>query len=71
VTVGLDGEVAASDNVRIAVTATRYDEDRQRPDAAAFEWDQLRLGARVVLLFSSGADRAALPPARARRPAGR
>lgn len=71
VTLGLDGEIAASDNVRIAVTATRYDEDRQRPDAAAFEWDQLRLGARVVLLFSSGADRAALPPARARRPAGR
>jgi hypothetical protein len=71
VTVGVEGEIAASDNVRIALTATRYDEDRERPDAAAFEWDQLRLGARVVLLFSSGADRAALPPARARRPAGR
>jgi len=71
VTLGLEGEFAASDNLRIALTATRYDEDRERPDAASFEWDQLRLGARVVLLFSSGADRAALPPARVRRPAGR
>jgi len=71
VTLGLEGELAASDNLRIALTATRHDEDRERPDAASFEWDQLRLGARVVLLFSSGADRAALPPARVRRPAGR
>src|SRR6266496_1577587 len=43
------------------VDASRYAEDRQRPDAAGFDWDQLRVNARVVLLFGSGADLAALP----------
>ena len=33
--------------------ATRYAESRARPDAAGFDWNQLRLSARVVLFFGS------------------
>lgn len=51
--------------------ASRYAEDRERPDAAAFDWNQLRVSARVVLLFGSGADVANLPPAVRRMPGGR
>ena len=40
-----------------------------RPDAASFEWDQLRFGAKAVLTFSS-ADRMPLPKAITNRPAG-
>ena len=41
----------------------RYTEDRQRPDAAAFDWDQTRLQASVTLLLQSNADVAPLPRA--------
>jgi len=47
----------------------RYDENRERPDAASFEWDQIRFGAKVVMTFSS-ADRLPLPKAITNRPAG-
>jgi hypothetical protein len=40
-------------------------DDRDRPDAAATNWDQLRLRAGVTVTFGSNADRRApLPPAR-------
>ncbi|HEU5261544.1 MAG TPA: hypothetical protein VFU41_09005 [Gemmatimonadales bacterium] len=51
--------------------ASRYAEDRERPDAAAFDWNQVRVSARVVLLFGGGADVANLPPAVRRMPGGR
>jgi len=51
--------------------ASRYAESRRRPDAAAFDWDQLRCSARVVLLFGSAADLTTLPPAVRRMPGGR
>lgn len=66
---GMQASVVARDNVSVAFTLARYDEDRQRPDAASFEWDQLRFGAKVVLTFSS-ADRMPLPKAITNRPAG-
>lgn len=53
------------------LNASGYAEDRERPDAAAFDWNQLRVSARVVLLFGSGADFADLPPAVRRMPGGR
>jgi hypothetical protein len=66
---GMQASVVARDNVSVAFTAARYNEDRQRPDAASFEWDQLRFGARVIVTFSS-ADRMPLPKAITSRPAG-
>ncbi|MGH7675133.1 MAG: hypothetical protein ACREMV_07660, partial [Gemmatimonadales bacterium] len=68
---GVDVDVQPTPQVRVSVGATRYDEERRRPDAAAIEWDQLRLTARVVLLFGSGADLGNLPPAVRRMPGGR
>jgi len=66
---GMQASVVARDNVSVAFTVARYDENRERPDAASFEWDQLRFGAKVVLTFSS-ADKLPLPKAITNRPAG-
>jgi len=66
---GMQASVVARDNVTVAVTMARYDENRERPDAASFEWDQLRFGAKVIMTFSS-ADRLPLPKAITNRPAG-
>lgn len=62
--VGVDRRM--SDRVRIGLTADRYDEARQRPDAAGATWDQARLALRVSWLLVSGADRLPLPPGRPR-----
>jgi hypothetical protein len=40
----------------------RWMEDRDRPDAAAFGWDQTRIQARITWLLASSADRLPLPP---------
>jgi hypothetical protein len=66
---GMQASVVARDNVSVAFTMARYDENRERPDAASFEWDQIRFGAKVVMTFSS-ADRLPLPKAITNRPAG-
>lgn len=66
---GMQASVVARDNLTVAFTMARYDEDRERPDAAAFEWDQIRAGVKVVMTFSS-ADRLPLPRAISGRPAG-
>ena len=68
---GVQALYRPSPRVSFQLDASRYAEDRKRPDAAAFDWDQLRLNARVVLLFGSGADFANLPPAVRRMPGGR
>jgi hypothetical protein len=60
-----------SERVLVGLDASRYREDRTRPDAAAFSWDQARVNARIVLLFARGADLADLPPAVRRMPSGR
>jgi len=68
---GVEALYRPSPRVSFQLDASRYVEDRKRPDAAAFDWDQLRLNARVVVLFGSGADFANLPPAVRRMPGGR
>jgi hypothetical protein len=59
-----------SAHIRVELEAGRYSEDRKRPDAAAFSWDQTRVSARVVFAFASGADLRGLPPAIRRMPTG-
>jgi hypothetical protein len=60
---GIDAECRASDQLQLAVTAAQYFEERRRPDAAAFDWNQFRLHARVTWVFGSDADHLRLPPA--------
>lgn len=62
-TYGLYAQYRSSSRVRVELDASGYSEDRQRPDAAAFSWDQLRVSARVVFVFASGAELRGLPPA--------
>ena len=52
---------------RLDVAVDRYWESRDRPDAAAFDWNQWRLSARASLTLRSVADRW-LPPARPQVP---
>lgn len=68
---GVQAVYRASPRALFQLDASRYVENRRRPDAAAFDWDQLRCSARVVLLFGRGADFANLPPAVRRMPGGR
>ncbi len=49
---------------RLGVTVDRYWESRDRPDAAGFDWNQWRVGARISLLLRSEPDVWTLPPAR-------
>jgi hypothetical protein len=68
---GLDAEWRPNARVRLALGGSHYREDRRRPDASAFDWNQTRLNAGVTLFFGSGADRLPLPRAlRTRPPAG-
>jgi len=60
---GLDTQWIPTERLRFGVGIARYTEDRQRPDAAAFDWDQTRLQASVTLLLQSNADIAPLPRA--------
>jgi hypothetical protein len=69
--VGFDGGVDVDERLRLSLGAMRYSEERQRPDAAAFDWTQWRITAGVVVLFSRGADLENLPPAVRRMPSGR
>jgi hypothetical protein len=60
---GLDAEWRPVDRVRLALGAAHYAETRDRPDAAAFDWNQTRLMARVTLVLRSRADDVPLPRA--------
>jgi hypothetical protein len=60
---GFDAEWRPVDRVRLALGAAHYAETRDRPDAAAFDWNQTRLMARVTLVLRSRADDVPLPPA--------
>ena len=68
---GVQALYRPSSRAMFQLDASRYAESRRRPDAAAFDWDQLRCSARVVLLFGSAADLTTLPPAVRRMPGGR
>lgn len=62
--VGIDGSWRPSERWQIDVSAARFMEDRKRPDAAAFDWNQTRLSARVSFLFGSGEGMLRLPKGR-------
>jgi hypothetical protein len=68
---GFDGGTDLNDRVRFSLGAMHYDEERDRPDAAAFDWTQWRLSAGVTVLFAHGGDLENLPPAIRRMPSGR
>ncbi len=66
---GGDVEWRAGRQLSLGLQAVQLREDRRRPDAAAFDWDQTRLSARVSWVFASdGADRLGLPRAIRRMP---
>lgn len=67
--IGLDAEYRPNPRWRLGLQAAQWQEERDRPDASALDWNQLRLAARVTLLFGTSADRLPLP--RAVRSAGR
>ena len=55
--------------VLVGASVVYINEDRVRPDAAAFDWDQARVSAYVTYVFSAGgADRLGLPDAVKRMP---
>jgi hypothetical protein len=61
---GIQGD--ATPWLRLDLGATYYGEERRRPDRAAFDWNQLRVTARAVVVLGSGADLRSLPPGRPR-----
>jgi len=61
--IGLAADYRPAARLRFQLDASRYAEDRTRPDPGAFSWDQVRVSARMILLFGSGADAGSLPPA--------
>jgi hypothetical protein len=65
---GVDAEWSPTSQLRVAIGGARYWESRERPDAAAFDWNQTRLHARVTLLLRSETDVFRLPPALRTRP---
>lgn len=60
--IGTSAAWRPGDRFAAAVGVTRYVESRERPDAAAFDWNQVRAYARITVTFGS-ADRERLPPA--------
>jgi hypothetical protein len=62
--IGGQADWRARPDLILALGFSRYAETRDRPDAAAFDWNQARFHARVTWAFGSAADRAPLPPAR-------
>ena len=60
---GAQADFKAGDRLRFSASAIRYAEDRDRPDAGAFSWNQTRLTAGISWLLGSGADHIPLPPA--------
>jgi hypothetical protein len=67
--VGLGAEWRAQAAFTVGLEGTYIYEERQRPDAAGFDWSQARFAARVSYLFgSAGADQRPLPRAIDRMP---
>jgi hypothetical protein len=60
---GVDATVAPSARIQLGLNVLRYAQEHRRPDAGAYEWDQVRASARVAFLLGAGGDHAALPPA--------
>src|SRR5207247_10790635 len=66
--IGLAADYRPAARLRFRLDASRYAEDRTRPDPGAVSWDQVRVSARVILLFGSGPEAGSLPPAAQPRP---
>jgi opacity protein-like surface antigen len=66
--IGLDAEWRPSPSLRLSLGLANYSEDRRRPDASSFDWNQTRVRAGVTLVLGSGADRLRLPKALRTRP---
>ncbi len=60
---GADVEWQATPQWRLGLGLSTVQEDRDRPDAGAIDWDQWRFSARVTVLHGSDSDRRRLPPA--------
>ncbi len=61
---GLDASFMLPERFQVRARADYYDESRNRPDAAAFSWDQTRLSLDVTFFFSSKVRGYQLPPGR-------
>jgi hypothetical protein len=61
---GVEASYQVPQRMRFRIRADYYDEDRNRPDAAAFSWDQTRLSAEVSFYLSSAVKTRPLPPGR-------
>jgi hypothetical protein len=59
---GLEADWRPSPRLRFTAKLRRFDEARNRPDAAAFEWDQVRVGLGATFLFDSAPGQS-IPPA--------
>ncbi len=64
---GLRGEYRPGPAWRVWADAGYYDDQRERPDAAASAWNQLRLRGGLSVSFGTNPDRVPLPPARRTR----
>ncbi len=60
---GIAVDFRPAERLRIDLRATRFDEDRRRPDASAIDWSQTRLSAGISWLLGTSVDRLPLPPA--------
>lgn len=60
---GGDLEWRAGDTWRLGLGATRVTEERDRPDAAAIDWNQWRFTARITRIIGTDVDRSPLPRA--------
>jgi hypothetical protein len=69
--VGLQAEWRLSDRWKANLAVTRFMEERDRPDAAAFDWDQTRLAAGLSVMLGWEERQAPLPPAVRSRGDGR
>ena len=65
---GTNIDFAPTPQVRLTASALRYAESRQRPDAAAFDWNQFRLALGITWLTGSNINPGNLPPAILRVP---
>jgi hypothetical protein len=69
--VGLEADLEPSERMRVSLGLARYGETRERPDAAAFDFTQVRASVRIALLFGHADDLGRLPPAVRTMPGGR
>ena len=67
---GLDGDYRLMPQLRVFGGAWYITEKRDRPDAAGFDWNQVRLNLGLRYGFGTPVDRPSLPPAILRIPEG-